>query len=250
MIYSAAASALANGELWFQNRDLHIIRDWRDTAVVTVPWLVISPHFDDAVLSCGHLLAANPSSVVATVCGGIVPEGVPASAGWDALDWNSANEATIGRRAEDLAALSRLSARQVCCDVFDGPYRGASQGDLGPFVQAVAWVLDLVDAASIAIPIGGKHDDHTLTRQGAMIALLATGDTGVYFYADLPYYTIDSPDQLAAELGAEPPEWIAVTPEMVSQKVSALECYPTQMRHLKITGVELPGAERRYRYQP
>ena len=32
--------------------------------------LVISPHFDDAVFSCGHLLAAAPGAVVVTVFGG------------------------------------------------------------------------------------------------------------------------------------------------------------------------------------
>jgi LmbE family N-acetylglucosaminyl deacetylase len=217
---------------------------------VTVPWLVISPHFGDAVLSCGHLLAANPSSTVATVCGGIVPEGVPAWAEWDALDWSSANEATIGRRAEDLSALSALSARQICCDVFDNAYRGAARGDVGPFVRAVARVLDLVDAARIAIPIGGKDDDHTLTRQGATIALSATGDVGVYFYADLPFYRVDSADQLATELGAGPPEWTEATPEMVSQKASALACYSTRMRHQNMTGVGLGGVERLYRYRP
>jgi len=33
--------------------------------------LVVSPHLDDAVLSCGRLLAGRPGSVVATVFAGV-----------------------------------------------------------------------------------------------------------------------------------------------------------------------------------
>ena len=59
--------------------------------------LVISPHFDDAVLSCGHWLHMNPGAVVATVCSGKPERGSPASK-WDAR-FGTADQAIEERRA-------------------------------------------------------------------------------------------------------------------------------------------------------
>ena len=46
--------------------------------------IIVSTHFDDAVLSLAHVLqATGPLATVVTVCGGPPPDGLPVSE-WDA----------------------------------------------------------------------------------------------------------------------------------------------------------------------
>ncbi len=67
--------------------------------------LVISPHYDDAVLSCGHWLSQNQGAWVSTVCTAHPEQGIPASI-WDRESgFENADEAMISRRAEDRAGL-------------------------------------------------------------------------------------------------------------------------------------------------
>ncbi|PJX25966.1 hypothetical protein CAP48_08035 [Advenella sp. S44] len=54
-------------------------------AAEQAPVLVISPHYDDAVFSCGELLAKIPSGMVMTVYTG-VPEDGDVSTDWDLAD--------------------------------------------------------------------------------------------------------------------------------------------------------------------
>ena len=82
-------------------------------------WLVISPHLDDAVFSCGRLLAAAPGSIVVTVFAGIPPRDTPAPP-WDRrAGFDRADEAMHARRDEDRRALARLDARPVWLDFLD-----------------------------------------------------------------------------------------------------------------------------------
>lgn len=74
--------------------------------------LVISTHYDDAVLSCGHWLCLNPGAIVVTVCSGYAGPEVGAGE-WDRrAGFASADQAIAARRSEDLAALSVLKAHQ------------------------------------------------------------------------------------------------------------------------------------------
>lgn len=67
--------------------------------------MVISPHFDDAVFSCGHLLAALPGSTVVTVCTAL-PEKPDILTDWDQrCGFSSAAQAMQARREENRAAL-------------------------------------------------------------------------------------------------------------------------------------------------
>jgi LmbE family N-acetylglucosaminyl deacetylase len=196
-----------------------------------VPLLVVSAHFDDAVLSCGHLLASCPGAVVATVCGGLAPIGTPA-APWDAESrWPDAHAATLGRRQEDAEALSILGAKQVCLDLLDEPYRLEKV----PSTEVASAVRELViqmRPERVLIPLGFRaHGDHVLTRDGSSVALLASS-TPVHLYVDLPYHVTADAEEISELIGARRTiKRIASATEQEAKR-KAVSCYRSQRDQL------------------
>ncbi len=209
--------------------------------------LVLSPHFDDAVLSCGNWLEQHPGTMVATVCSGAPGPDVPADPGWDALaGFPSAEAAARVRRAEDMAALDLLGAHQTTLGFLDGSFYKAEVGrpherhDMGPsFEDALALsVGELVDDLRpdvCLIPLGLLHPDHIATHRAALRSLEVRPETPVILYLDLPYAIASQPaarnrlDRLAASgigLTALVPE---SDPPPVEVKLSAARCYRSQL---------------------
>src|SRR6185369_15623364 len=73
--------------------------------------LIVSPHFDDAVLSCGaNLLTGGPPATVLTVCGGAPAPGTPPSS-WDwRCGFLDGHSAAVRRRQEDERACAAAGA--------------------------------------------------------------------------------------------------------------------------------------------
>jgi LmbE family N-acetylglucosaminyl deacetylase len=155
------------------------------------PILVISPHFDDAVLSCGRFLSVQPGSVVLTVMGGS-----PAS--WDLVrPWDHEDcglplgtDVVALRKEEDREALSLLGCRVRWGDVLDIQYC-----DDAELVERSGRVLDtLEDAladcepATCLLPLGTKHPDHKEVRRLALSAAQRqNGSCRWFVYEELPY---------------------------------------------------------------
>ena len=138
--------------------------------------LYLSPHLDDAVLSCGGLIHrqanAGEAVTIATVCAGDPPAG-PISAYAAALharwglppDGGAATaEMVARRRAEDRAACARLGARIIHLGVPDVIYRRTEAGgtwtvedDAGLFSGAAR--VDPALAADLARDIDGRVRD-------------------------------------------------------------------------------------------
>ena len=170
-------------------------------------WIYISPHFDDAVLSCGGLIYEQTRRGVPveiwTVCAGLPPKGRPVSSLAQRIhrEWNtkSGRGTVILRRKEDRAAAAvvgasvrhfpnpdciyRWSADGIPLypvDVFDPPH--AEEGSL-PDVIASLLKRGFRKADVIVAPLSvGHHVDHVLTRMGVE----STGRSLLY-YADTPY---------------------------------------------------------------
>src|SRR3954463_16054315 len=85
---------------------------------------VVSPHFDDAVLSAGQLLAKHPGTTVITVMGGQRASGsYDEVSWWDALcGFQSGEDVVAARRIEDKAALDVVGAQQSWLDFADHQY--------------------------------------------------------------------------------------------------------------------------------
>jgi hypothetical protein len=148
------------------------------------PQLILSPHCDDAVLSCWSVLTSSQEVAVVNVFTGS-PQ--PGQAGvWEAVSGcaDSAERAR-GRIAEDAVALARAgrSARNLPLLDVSSRRRRPELG-LAAFDRALAAQLD--SASRVYAPAGiGRHVDHVLTRRYAQA--LAHAGMPVELYAELPY---------------------------------------------------------------
>ena len=168
--------------------------------------IYISPHFDDAVLSCGRVIYQQTSQddevTVVTVCAGDSKE-FPRSPYALELEerWETGQSAVDIRREEDKRACAILGAEIIHLPVPDAIYRTSSEGEpiyaseesiigrLHPseteLVDELALMLERECSQSSLIyaPIGyGGHVDHRLTRK----AVDQLGK-GIWFYRDFPY---------------------------------------------------------------
>ncbi len=227
--------------------------------------IFLSPHFDDAALSCGGLLAqlnaAGARTAVATSFGGkpdyarLSPfarsiHGRPL-AGQDPIDQ---------RRAEERQALALLGAESWQGDYLDCIYRQdaaearwlyASESALfGPvdtadeaLVEALArWLAALAPAPDRAVlyaPLAiGNHVDHQIVQRSAF--LLRQRGYAVHFYEDYPYSARDPGglEQALSRLAQRGP-WQSALVQLsqidLRAKIAAIMAYTSQL------GVLFPG---------
>src|SRR3954469_18908439 len=123
--------------------------------------VLVSPHLDDGVLSCGELLAGHPGACLVTVFAG--RPGPMALTGWDRDCGFSAGDDVVGaRRAEDRAACEVLGATAVWLDFLDAQYGNAPPVDapsvdappLDTIVRSLRDVVDRERPDAIYIPLG------------------------------------------------------------------------------------------------
>jgi LmbE family N-acetylglucosaminyl deacetylase len=182
----------------------------RTEAVETImprSYHVISPHLDDAALSCTMFLAANPGCCLTTVFAG-GPASVRPLTPWDRASRYFAEGAdvTAVRRAEDGNAAALINATAVHLTYWDRQYRNSGYGYTGPDEPALASVIagDLMekDAGSPAgawmIPLGLGHPDHRLAADAGLLCAsqLWSSRNGsqppdVFVYEELPYAVED-----------------------------------------------------------
>ncbi|NUT78718.1 PIG-L family deacetylase [Pseudomonas sp. C1C7] len=126
---------------------------------------VVSPHLDDAVFSCGCLLAESPDALVITVFAG-VPDPEVATTAWDAATgFNSANQAVLARRDEDTEAMRRLGTIGIRLSFWDGQYgRTYQTSDLVPALEAILEQR----GGTVVLPMGLLHPDHLLTSNACL----------------------------------------------------------------------------------
>jgi len=73
--------------------------------------LVVSPHFDDAAMGAGHLIASYDDTTVVTVLAGRPPAYPDVPSEWDALGGFIAGDDVVAvRREEDVAAMAASSS--------------------------------------------------------------------------------------------------------------------------------------------
>jgi LmbE family N-acetylglucosaminyl deacetylase len=191
----------------------------REVGLVIV---VVSPHLDDAVLSCWSLLSRPGPVRVVTVFAGEPPPGTLAE--WDELTGASDSRERVRERiAEDQAALSLAGCEGVYLDFLDEQYEPGEQ----PLAEGLRPHLD--PAAAVYGPKGtAQNPDHLLVRD----ALLQIRPD-LRFYADLPYSLSDgfelSPGLDARELI---PRDVVLDEAAAERKLAAVRCYRTQLAAL------------------
>jgi LmbE family N-acetylglucosaminyl deacetylase len=174
-------------------------------------WIYLSPHLDDAVLSCGGIIWQQVQRgftvSIWTVCAGDPPD-EPLSELAEMLHarWKTGRNAVEIRRQEDQAACALLGVLSRHFDIPDCIYRRsprtgeplvASNDHLfdpvsveeQPLLASLAARLaaELPAECHVVSPLGlGSHVDHRLVR-GAAEALKCK----LWYYADYPYVTLE-----------------------------------------------------------
>ena len=144
---------------------------------------VLSPHFDDAVLSCWHVLSAPGPVVVVNVFAGVPPIGGPL--GW----WDESTGATDSaarareRECEDEAALAIAGRSAINLDLLEAQHR-RNPAAVDVVAERIAHEVGGCDVL-YAPAVLGAHDDHVLVRDAAL--RLGTEGVRVKLYADLPH---------------------------------------------------------------
>ncbi|MGH3072110.1 MAG: PIG-L deacetylase family protein [Gaiellaceae bacterium] len=142
---------------------------------------VISPHLDDAALSCWSLLTDENAAVV-NVFAGVPASGVVGE--WDRVVGSDDGASLVAeRRCEDRAALATTQCKIVCLD-FVEPQYGGEDAD-ADVASAIVSVLN--DSSELVVPAGiGGHPDHLHVR-AVGLRLAAAAHVPVRLYAELPY---------------------------------------------------------------
>lgn len=215
--------------------------------------IVLSPHLDDAALSCGGriaaLAAAGEAVLVVNICSGRPAPDATFSpfAQANHARWGlPAAEAVTLRLAEDERALETLGADSLQLDQLDAIYRMPEAyvddatlfGELAPddpLPTALATILAGLVArfpdALFYAPLGvGHHVDHQATYRAA--TTLAATRTSVAYYEDYPYVAVAGAlaARLAALGGAEGfMPLVSAIDTTLARKVGAVEAYTSQI---------------------
>ena len=221
--------------------------------------IFLSPHFDDAIFSCGGTIGVQLSSgirpLVITVFGGVPSANTRLSplAAQDHRDMNIAPVQGVGaaielRRQEDRQAMNYLELDYLWLDYLDAIYRGTPPyypakesligGDVNPADLAIDRQLaeDLValherlpDAAWYA-PLGiGRHVDHQLVSSA--IDRLVQRNAKVYFYEEMPYALQPGAlDARLAELGGSFEPALVEMSEFMAVRLETSDMYASRLR--------------------
>lgn len=139
--------------------------------------LIVSPHFDDAVFSCGALLAAHDDAAVVTVFSGTPshPDFPNALTDWDRdCGFRTSADAMRVREREDDAALERLGAEAVRLGFHDDQYVQAGIGTApahDAMVAAIDATIVSLGATIVVMPLGLFHTDHDRVHQACVTML-------------------------------------------------------------------------------
>ena len=218
--------------------------------MATYPHLYLSPHLDDAVLSCGGRIwqqaQAGERVLVVTVFAGPPPPGTPLSPFAQELHarWEHPDNAVTRRQEEDRAALAHLGAEAVHWPYADCIYRQTPDGHFLCASEEMLWgeihpaeeglvaelaarlaALPLARGGVVYAPLGaGHHVDHQIVRRSAE----ASGHALVY-YEDFPY--AKEPHAVQAAPGEErwQTELVPLSEEALEAKTSAIACYRSQL---------------------
>lgn len=205
--------------------------------------VVISPHFDDAVLSCGRLLAEVAPATVITITGGDRRDGYDEVTPWDALGgFQPGDDVVAARRAEDVAALGVLGCTSTYLHFtdhqYDLPHPGAERPALEDVAAAIAAKLDELAPTAVFVPIGLANPDHVMTGDACLQIVqrqLEAGDArwSWFAYAEAGYSHIPGLVVHRTARAMRAGVWPTPAPLPIDghleKKIAALQCYVTQI---------------------
>ena len=230
--------------------------------------IVLSPHLDDAALSCGGAIhratAAGRRVLVINVFTGDPPRDAELSPLARELHeaWQLGDDPLTIRRQEDERAMAILGAEARNWPLPDALYRTAADGrplysDLDRIFappeaedaelehDLARRLLELPRAATVLAPLAaGNHVDHWLVRRAALRAL---APERIWQYEDFPYAR--SRRVLSRAFGRRHDWSRRVEPlsdEDVQARIDAIACYESQLGTAFKDRAQLERRVRRY----
>ena len=133
--------------------------------------VVVSPHFDDAAMGAGHLLASYPDTTVITVLGGRPPAYPDPPSDWDALGgFVGGDDVVAVRRTEDQAAMAVLESGYRWLEFSDHQYLAPearpTPDDVAPVLAAT---IAEIDPTSVFFPMGLANPDHVMVHEACLL---------------------------------------------------------------------------------
>lgn len=233
----------------------------------TYDHVYLSPHLDDAILSCGgHIwqqVQAGERVLVVTVFAGMPAPHAPLSPFAQSLHarWGHLADAAARRQEEDLAALTFLGAEAVHWPYTDCIYRQTPAGhfpyaseeslweDIHPAEQSL--IVELV-ARLKALPVSrnsmvyapltvGHHVDHQVVRQAAQ----ASGRPLTY-YEEFPYAEDAQAVQVALGKGQWQARLVSLCEQALEAKTAAIARYRSQLSTFWADEAEMAASVRAF----
>jgi LmbE family N-acetylglucosaminyl deacetylase len=238
----------------------------------------VSPHIDDAALSCAALLARPDAVDVLTVFAG--EPNPPRQGYWDSIcGFASSAESASARRSEDRAAFAGTPHRVRYLRLLEWQYapdpRPAADAD--EIERAVAAWVSESRGGSVAVPAGagwrprrivarieravgkstalGRHPDHLFARDAALRAVASLPEVTPLLYEELPYVfggRADREVELTASAWRRDAVLVLAAIDRVT-KARRIAAYESQVPHLCPDGARLdvaanlPATERYWR---
>jgi len=213
--------------------------------------IIISPHLDDAALSCGgqiYLMTADGESVlIVTLMAGEPPESDLSTFAQNLHDrWQLKSDAVARRRQEDMAAAHILGAETLHWEIPDciyrrnlhtgEPYYISNQEIFGEYDlseevlinELAEHLITLPQFKQIYAPLGvGNHVDHQIAR----LAAERSFGEGLVYYEEYPYAIV--PGAVDLIVSERLTEWqsqtIPIPEEVLAVKIEAIAAYISQL---------------------
>jgi LmbE family N-acetylglucosaminyl deacetylase len=222
-------------------------------------YLFISPHLDDAVLSCGGLIkrlsATGSEVVVLTVATADIPEDTPLSGQmkWRYVIWRVGNKPFAQRRREDVDAVKILGAKTIHWDLLDAIFRvdidkkplypdgnlnvtihDYDRQNLDPILcDKLRKLNDDLGNKELFVfcPLGiGGHVDHQIVRTAVDKVYKPTK---LIYYEDFPYVSksngLESLNKLVKNDDIWEQKILGLSENEIESRILAVACYSSQI---------------------
>ena len=229
------------------------------------PLLLLSAHFDDAVLSCAALIAREePVDLLTVFAGHPTP---PRQGKWDRVTgFADSAESRRVRRAEEQSAFADTPHRLGFLDLVEAEYLAGSRtpDDAKPIAAATGRWLEQNLGGVVAVPAGAgrnpglittarrrmgtrvplRHPDHLFVRDSALDEVEAANAQAV-LYEEFPYLWGEAAEgevrRIARSRGVSA-ERVVVQVD-VRSKAARIAVYASQVPHLTVRGRRVDVAE-------
>lgn len=212
--------------------------------------IILSPHLDDAIFSCWHIIS-QPNSEVFTIFSGIPPSGT--STIWDRICGEADSQLMMKNRIrENQIAFKPTNTKLTNLGYLDNQYRKnvVSINDISDKIDQLAGE-DAEFYAPLALGQYWRHPDHKIVRLVGQE--LSKRGRKVSYYTDIPYMRLPTSNKLqyknnlqdkARRLMSKPVRLMinVLSDQQEQAKLSAMACYKSQ---LKMTNLVSLGALKR-----